>query len=49
MVFVEDGVITLKQWADDNNVLHDMYQINIPVLLEKQRPEQKGRGAPQSL
>lgn len=41
MVFVEDGVITLKQWADDNNVLHDMYQINIPVLLEKQRPEQK--------
>lgn len=38
--FEKDGVITVRRWTDSSHNNHDMYQLNIPMLMENQRPEQ---------
>jgi hypothetical protein len=38
--FAADEVITIRYWTDSNNVKHNMYQVNAPVVMKHQRPEQ---------
>jgi len=38
--FKKDGVILLRQWRDDNNTLHDEYQIVESLVDAFQRPSQ---------
>ncbi len=40
-MFEQDGVITVRRWDDSNGAHHDMYMVNIAVVMEHERPAQK--------